>query len=591
MKPKIILSLVIFMSFLPPYTSAFAQERSGDLAVLDIRAGANLPQGLDLDLLGQILREEAVKATGYRVMTRENIFAILQDKGIDLSKCADMECEVQYGRILQADKLLSGKLTLVGTTYYLSLNLYDTPTAAIDKSLTRDCKGCDFSQLLSVVRDSAKELFGAATAPGGLALPFPEEGVAAGPKGGLYIKTEPPGASIVINGNEMKGSTPMTLSDIPVGTYTIESTKGTYSGAARVRVKADEFASIKIVMEPIKARITIVTDPPEAEVLLDGNPIGTSPLTASDVPAGEHTLEARLSGYLPTTQKINVEKVEQKASIALIRGAGITVNSDPTGALVYIDNDYKGTTPLTEALAPGRHKVMVKMDDYVEWERDIVLAMKGAVIDAKLKPTFGLIRLTTKPPGLTAYVDEKNMGVTPVEVKVRSGPHTVVVRKEGTGEEKHASVTVNAGEEKNIDLALKLKPQPSRETQIVRPLSPEDIQRKRKVANIVAYSGMGLAGVGGGLAVTFSVMAQNARKKYEQATSKADLDKYINEVKADNQMVYISYGIMGAGAIISIVSWIVKPSTPEGTRSEDEPGGIRIGFLLNGNLVGVTTTF
>ncbi len=46
-------------------------------------------------------------------MTRENVFAILKDKGIDPTKCADVACEVEYGRILQADKLVVGELSYV----------------------------------------------------------------------------------------------------------------------------------------------------------------------------------------------------------------------------------------------------------------------------------------------------------------------------------------------------------------------------------------------------------------------------------------------------------------------------------------------
>jgi len=149
----------LFFLILSVSVSTYAQERSGDLAVLDFKAGTGLTTEINLGLLGQVLREEAVKATSYRVMTKENIFAILQDKGIDLSKCADVECEIQYGRILQADKLVVGEVNLVGSAYYLSLNLYDTPTAAIDRSVTKDCEGCGFRQLVSLVRDAAQELF------------------------------------------------------------------------------------------------------------------------------------------------------------------------------------------------------------------------------------------------------------------------------------------------------------------------------------------------------------------------------------------------------------------------------------------------
>src|SRR5574341_1082346 len=230
----------------------------------------------------------------------------------------------------------------------------------------------------------------------------PRKEMATGPKGGLTITTEPPGASIFIDGKKIEGTTPLTLENIQAGMYyTIEAKKDiSYGKSEWIWVYPDRYTSVNIVMEPPKARLTITTDPTEADVLLDGDPVGTSPMTLHDIPYGEHTLEARLSGYHPSIQKINIKDNDQKTSLELKQRTSITpnsgvtaltINSYPIGADVFIDDEWIGTTPLTENLRYGNHHIKATLNDYEVWERDIPLSGKGTVIYGDLKPTMKYI--------------------------------------------------------------------------------------------------------------------------------------------------------------------------------------------------------
>jgi formylglycine-generating enzyme required for sulfatase activity len=154
---KLILTFIL-LAFLAPVL--FAQDRVGDMAVMDITyTGKNLTKE-QIGFLSDDIREKAVEITGYRIMNRENIFTILKDKKVDLSKCEGPECEVEYGRLLQADKLITSNIIFSGGTFFIKLKIYDVSSATMEKSVSRECKGCDFSGLRKSVQDAARDLLG-----------------------------------------------------------------------------------------------------------------------------------------------------------------------------------------------------------------------------------------------------------------------------------------------------------------------------------------------------------------------------------------------------------------------------------------------
>ncbi len=139
-------------------------KQTGYLAVMPLQGDQKLPSDIKshLNLLCESVRDVAVTATSYKVMTSENIFTILQDKHIDYNKCAGTQCEVEYGRALGADKLVIGNISYVEGVYYLNFSLYDVPTALDTTTLRRECKGCGFYKIMKLVEGMSFELFGLA---------------------------------------------------------------------------------------------------------------------------------------------------------------------------------------------------------------------------------------------------------------------------------------------------------------------------------------------------------------------------------------------------------------------------------------------
>ena len=109
---------------------------------------------------------------------------------------------------------------------------------------------------------------------------------AAAPRAGiLTIESEPVGASVLINGAKL-GLTPLELSELEMGSYTVRLEKAGYESEelmAELNTESPR-ASLNVPMRgqarrtPSLATLRVVSTPPGAQVLLDGKPTGTTPL-------------------------------------------------------------------------------------------------------------------------------------------------------------------------------------------------------------------------------------------------------------------------------------------------------------------------
>ena len=74
----------------------------------------------------------------------------------------------------------------------------------------------------------------------------------------------------------------------------------------------------------------------------------------------------------------------------------VEVSSAPPGAGVYLDNVYRGTTPVTVIDAAGPHTLGLRLRDYQSWSKSIVIeGGSRAYVDTSLAPVPALPSLQT----------------------------------------------------------------------------------------------------------------------------------------------------------------------------------------------------
>jgi len=112
----------------------------------------------------------------------------------------------------------------------------------------------------------------------------------------LEVVTNPPGAAVTVDGR-FRGEAPVKVAVTPDREHRITVMKAGYApGKINARAGPDEVASIAVQLAPELATVNLLTEPADAELLIDGQPAGNATQKLS-LPTHEHELIVRAPGY------------------------------------------------------------------------------------------------------------------------------------------------------------------------------------------------------------------------------------------------------------------------------------------------------
>jgi hypothetical protein len=124
--------------------------------------------------------------------------------------------------------------------------------------------------------------------------------------GWVYISSSPGGSSVTLDGSPV-GQTPnsgsLKLNNIAIGSHTITMTLAGYTSyTAQTSVTSNTVSEVSAILQssaPVSTTggISVSSTPAGANVLLDNNFIGVTPLNLNTVGAGSHTVTIRTGGY------------------------------------------------------------------------------------------------------------------------------------------------------------------------------------------------------------------------------------------------------------------------------------------------------
>ena len=275
----------------------------------------------------------------------------------------------------------------------------------------------------------------------------------------LTINSTPPGAKVYIN-STYKGETPLTLNLSP-GTYEVKLIKEGYQEyTTTVTLSAGESKTLNIDLTPNYAHLTIKSDPSGAKVYINGNYKGKTPLTLELEP---RTYDVKLTkqDYEEYTTTVTLSPGEEKTiSATLTPEFGfLTVTSEPSGAKVYVDDNYIGETPINQyKLSTGEHKVKVEKSGYATFTKTITIKPgETTSVKATLTPLKATLKITSKPSGAKVYINGTYKDETPLTLELEPGTYTIKLTKDGY-EDYTVTIELQAGETKEITAQLKEKP-------------------------------------------------------------------------------------------------------------------------------------
>ncbi len=283
-----------------------------------------------------------------------------------------------------------------------------------------------------------------ATWPVGEALVTPAPATAS-----VSIDSRPQGAEVVIGGI-LRGQTPLKLT-LAGGRHEIGVTYGGVSRVLPVDLQAGSVVSqhVEFVSEPAPTtgRLEVGSDPPGAQILVDGTPRGTTPLSIASIPPGEHTVVIS-SGESVVTRRVTVTAgatATVVASVAPSKATGGFVSFDvPIELQVFEQGTLVGTSAAERIMLPaGRHELqLVNTALEFRWNVSVQVAA-GRSTTVPVSMPDGSVSLNAQP-WAEVLIDGRPVGTTPLaNLPVPIGRHEVVFRHPQFGERKQ-TVTVTA---------------------------------------------------------------------------------------------------------------------------------------------------
>jgi formylglycine-generating enzyme required for sulfatase activity len=251
----------------------------------------------------------------------------------------------------------------------------------------------------------------------------------------VSLKTDPDvAASVQLDGMPI-GQTPLADYEIKPGVHRLEFQAERYlPQVLQLDVRGGgERQALVASLTPNWATVSLTTTPPGAEVQVDGDVVGVTPIEMQ-LTAGERDIEAHLAGYNAWHDKIvvNADEPQQLPDVKLSLADGLVdLATNPSAANVSIDGEFRGRTPLRVRLTPERkHVLTLTKPGYETATRELsVAADSGRRLQIDLTAQYGEIEVRSDPTGAAIFVDGEKQGETPSRLTLTAVAHKIEVRQ------------------------------------------------------------------------------------------------------------------------------------------------------------------
>jgi hypothetical protein len=283
-----------------------------------------------------------------------------------------------------------------------------------------------------------------------VALPY----VRHAPLASLRVETDPPGATVFIDGRT-RGNSPIKVDGLEAGrSYAVRSTMTGHQDDDQLVVAADGESTVRLRLQALAGVVAIESDPPGAHVILDGKETGKLAPATLELSSGKNAeITLRKDGFLE--QKLQVtgpgagERRVYTASLPLSREvAALTIETEPAGATVTVDG-MALMPPQKEhdtfVKPQSLHHVKITAPGFIDFREDVTLSGgEHKTIRARLGEG-GVLALKTNVVA-RVFIDDKAVGTAPLApLALAEGKHTLALKAEKPYLRYTSTVTVEKG--------------------------------------------------------------------------------------------------------------------------------------------------
>jgi hypothetical protein len=145
---KALITLVLIW----PFARVYADVYNVVVTNLD---GPEIPAPL-LDSISDTLRTAFIGESRFKIVERERLEDILEEQGLQISGCIDLECAVMVGKLVNATHVVVGKLLKDTTGYRASIRLLDIELGVINAEYNGSTSREE--GLINLMREAARKV-------------------------------------------------------------------------------------------------------------------------------------------------------------------------------------------------------------------------------------------------------------------------------------------------------------------------------------------------------------------------------------------------------------------------------------------------
>ena len=278
--------------------------------------------------------------------------------------------------------------------------------------------------------------------------------------GHLRIEVSPvPNAQLILDG-ETTDDAPTTLRDLPAGLHHLQIVAERYKAfETPIEIEGKDIEqTLSVELQPAWADASFDSSPQGAAVLVDGEAIGATPLSA-ELLEGSRKVEVNLKGYKPWRRTFPVIAGEDLnvPRILLQKADGvITVSSTPSKATITVDGEYKGKTPLSINVPPDKTlTVRAIKPGYTPASKKITVESgETDKLALNLAAELAQVRFIITPEDAEVTINGEKQAQANQVIQLPTHEHKVEIRKPGF-KSYQAAITPRKGVEKRIRVRLR----------------------------------------------------------------------------------------------------------------------------------------
>jgi eukaryotic-like serine/threonine-protein kinase len=206
---------------------------------------------------------------------------------------------------------------------------------------------------------------------------------------------------------------------------------------------------------PKSALLSIVTTPEKAEIFLNNNPIGESPVENYKIRTEvRQNIRIRKEGFIPVDTslsisygstenltinlaKLSANEVQSEQTVIQSteekKSGTISITTNPPDASVFMDGANVGLTPyVKDNIIPGNYKLLLRKKGYADISESLKISAGKTYSVSKNLTSVTTLKINSEPSGADVLLNNKSAGKTPyTNNQTLPGEYNVTISKPG----------------------------------------------------------------------------------------------------------------------------------------------------------------